>query len=142
LYHPFTRGVNKRGAGKPAIRIADTRRSAHSSGMRVATSKAVIHGLHRNHNHRRFTQPGEYAGRAVFRPHHRRDLKDGLFQAIGHTVELVFAAIASDDEPFSGQNLYQERDGELLQHSWVPEEDLEFIDESAAPSTDNKTPKT
>jgi hypothetical protein len=41
---------------------------------------------------------------------------------------LEFAGIADPDEQFGGQNLYQERDGELLQHSWVPEEDLEFID--------------
>jgi hypothetical protein len=77
---------------------------------------------------RHFTHPGEYAGRAIFRPHHKRDLKDGLFQAIGCIVELEFAGIADPDEQFGGQNLYQERDGELLQHSWVPEEDLQFID--------------
>jgi hypothetical protein len=77
---------------------------------------------------RHFTQPGEYAGRAMFRPHHKRDLKEGLFEVIGRSVELEFAGIAGPDEQFSGQNLYQERDGELLQHSWVPEEDLEFID--------------
>ena len=80
-------------------------------------------------NHRRFTKPGEYAGWAVFRPHHTRDLKDGLFQAIGCIVELEFAGVARSEEDFAGQNLYQERGGELLQHSWVPEEDLEFIDE-------------
>ena len=80
-------------------------------------------------NHRRFTKTGEYAGRAVYRPHHKRDLKDGLFQAIGCTVELEFAGVASAEEDFAGQNLYQERGGERLQHSWVPEEDLEFIDE-------------
>jgi hypothetical protein len=79
-------------------------------------------------NHRRFTKIGEYAGRAIFRPHHRRDLKDGLFPAIGCTVELEFAGVARRDEDFTGQNLYQERGGDLLQHSWVPEEDLEFID--------------
>ena len=80
-------------------------------------------------NHRRFTKSGEYAGHAIFRPRHHRDLKDGLFQVIGRTVELEFAGIATPDEQFSGQNLYQERGGNLLQHSWVPEEDLEFIDE-------------
>ena len=84
-------------------------------------------------NHRRFTTIGEYAGRAIYQPRHRRDLKDGLAQAIGHTVDLEFAGVASTDEPFGGQNLYQERRGELLQHSWVPEEDLEFIDEPTAP---------
>ena len=83
-------------------------------------------------NHRQFTKAGEYAGRAVFRPHHTRDLKDGLFQAIGVTVELEFAGVATSDEQFAGQNLYQERNGELLQHSWVPEEDLQFIDEPPA----------
>lgn len=88
-------------------------------------------GLHHSHNHRQFTRRGEYAGYAVFKPHHRRDLKDGLFQAIGKTVELEFAGVAGRDEEFSGQNLYQERHGELLQHSWIPEEDLEFIDAAA-----------
>ena len=77
---------------------------------------------------RHFTHLGEYAGRAIFKPHHRRDLKDGLFHAIGQIVELEFAGVAGPDEQFSGQNLYQERDGELLLHSWVPEEDLQFID--------------
>ena len=86
-------------------------------------------------NHRTFTKPGEYAGRAVFRPHHKRDLKEGLFQSIGSTVDLVFAGVAGSDEEFAGQNLYQERgDGNLLMHSWVPEEDLQFIDEPLTPS--------
>jgi hypothetical protein len=81
-----------------------------------------------DHRHRKFAQVGDYAGRAVFRPHHRRDLKAGLFHAIGKIVELDFAGRAGPDEQFSGQNLYQERSGNLLQSSWVPEEDLEFID--------------
>ena len=83
----------------------------------------------RTANHRTFTKRGEYAGRAVFRPHHTRDLKDGLFQVIGSIIELEFAGVANPEEEFAGQNLYQERSGELLQHSWVPEEDLQFIDE-------------
>ena len=83
-------------------------------------------------NHRQFTKPGEYAGRAVFQPHHKRDLKDSLFRAIGSIVELEFAGVANPEEDFAGQNLYQERGGELLQHSWVPEEDLQFIDEPPA----------
>ena len=88
--------------------------------------------LHRRiTNHRRFTAPGEYAGRAVYRPHHTRDLKEGLSQAIGRTVELEFSGVAGANEEFAGQNLYQERRGELLMHSWVPEEDLQFIDEPA-----------
>jgi hypothetical protein len=103
-------------------------------GTIAAEFPDVIHTPHRPiANHRHFTKKGEYAGRAIFRPHHRRDLKDGLFQAIGCTVELEFAGVASPEEPFGGQNLYQERRGELLQHSWVPEEDLEFIDEPTAP---------
>ena len=80
-------------------------------------------------NHRTFTKRGEYAGRAVFRPHHTRDLKEGLFRVIGSTVELEFAGVANPEEEFAGQNLYQERGGALLMHSWVPEEDLQFIDE-------------
>ena len=90
-------------------------------------------------NHRQFTKPGEYAGRAVYRPHHKRDLKDGLFQAIGCIVELQFAGVARSEEDFAGQNLYQERGGELLMHSWVPEEDLQFIDE---PLRDSSNPTT
>jgi hypothetical protein len=89
--------------------------------------------------HRHFTQRGEYAGRAVFRPHHKRDLKDSLFSAIGQVVELEFAGIADPGEQFGGQNLYQERRGNWLQRSWVPEEDLEFIDEPARPSSDDRT---
>ncbi len=88
-----------------------------------------MHLPHHHANHRKFTTPGEYAGRAVYRPHHTRDLKDGLWHAIGHTVELEFSGVATSDEEFAGQNLYQERGGELLLHSWVPEEDLQFIDE-------------
>jgi hypothetical protein len=49
--------------------------------------------------------------------------------AIGHTVELEFAGVASSEEPFAGQNVYRERGGGLLLNSWVPEEDLQFIDE-------------
>jgi hypothetical protein len=86
-----------------------------------------MHLPHHTKNHRSFTKPGEYAGRAIFKPRHRSDLKDGLFQAIGCTVELEFAGVAGPEEPFAGQNLYQELHTELLQHSWVPEEDLEFI---------------
>jgi len=91
-------------------------------------------------NHRQFTKPGEYAGRAVFRPRHTRDLKDGLFQAIGCTVELEFAGVASSEEHFAGQNLYQERRGELLMHPWVAEEDLEFVDEPPLGSTKPPVP--
>ena len=92
-------------------------------------------------NHRHFTTRGEYAGRAVFRPHHQRDLKEGLFQAIGCTVELEFAGVAGRDEDFAGQNLYQERHGELLQRSWIPEEDLQFIDEPTTPGSGDRTRK-
>ena len=99
----------------------------------------MLHLPHRRTgNHREFTTPGEYAGRAIYQPHHKRDLKDGLFQAIGSIVELEFAGVANPEEDFAGQNLYTERGGELLQHSWIPEEDLEFLDE---PLRDPSKPK-
>lgn len=108
--------------------------------MRAALSPDVtLESASIDRKHRHFAQRGEYAGRAVFRPHHRHDLKDGLFQAIGCVVELEFAGVAGRDEQFSGQNLYQERRGDLLMHSWVPEEDLEFIDEPTPPSSDDRT---
>jgi hypothetical protein len=80
-------------------------------------------------NQRQFSQPGQYAGRAIYQPIRREGLKPGLFSAIGHVVELQFAGVAERDEPFPGQNLYQEyRRNALLHSSWVPEEDLQFID--------------
>ena len=82
-------------------------------------------------NQRKFSRAGEYAGRAIYRPRHRQDLKAGLHAAIGHVVELQFAGVARTDEPYPGQNLYQEYRRALLHSSWIPEEDLEFIDVSA-----------
>ena len=70
---------------------------------------------------------GEYAGRAVYRPRTKRDLKPELYDAIGKVVTLEFAGIAWPDEPFAGQRLFRERDGEVLCFTWVPERDLEFM---------------
>jgi hypothetical protein len=79
-------------------------------------------------NPRRFSQAGEYAGRAIYRPRRRQDLKAGLHAAIGHVVEVQFAGVARKDEPYPGQNLYQECRRALLHSTWIPEEDLQFID--------------
>ncbi len=84
---------------------------------------------HTTRNHRTFSQVGEYAGRAVYRPRDRRDLKADLYPAIGQTVELEFAGVARAEERFAGQNLYRERGpGAWLPSSFVPEEDVEFLD--------------
>lgn len=66
---------------------------------------------------------GEYAGRAVYRPRTKRDLRPELYDAIGK----VMTRIAWPDEPFAGQHLFRERDGEVLCFCWVPEHDLEFM---------------
>jgi hypothetical protein len=55
-------------------------------------------------------------------------LKQQLFGAIGQTIDFNFAGIAGEDEPFAGQNLYQECSAtSILQSSWIPEQDLEFL---------------
>ena len=78
---------------------------------------------------RRFQHLGEYAGRAVYEPRNRRDLKMQLVEAIGRTVDVYFAGVADADERYAGQNLYQERSGgHILQSSWIPEEDLRFLE--------------
>ena len=109
------------------MRPATAESQGHWIWHERCTDVGVMHPFGPARKHRHFTTRGEYAGYAVFRPHHKRDLKEGLFEVIGRTVELEFAGVADPDEPFAGQNLYQERRGELLQHSWVPEEDLEFV---------------
>jgi hypothetical protein len=84
--------------------------------------------------HRTFAQLGEHAGLAIYRPRDRRDLKQQLFGAIGQTIDFNFAGIAGEDEPFSGQNLYQECGAtSILQSSWVPEQDLEFLATATGP---------
>jgi len=89
---------------------------------------------------RRFRDLGEHAGLAIYQPRTMRDLKMQLAGAVGRTVDLYFAGVADDDERYAGQNLYQERrGGHILQGSWVPEEDVRFLEpapaEAKAPAT-------
>ena len=87
---------------------------------------------------RTFAQLGEHAGLAIYKPRHRRDLKQQLFGAIGQTIDFNFAGIAGEDEPFAGQNLYQECGAtSILQSSWIPEQDLEFLAPTAGPARPN-----
>ena len=73
--------------------------------------------------------PGEYAGRARFRPGEGAILTPALQRAIGLVVEVKFAGIAAHDEPFAGQALYVEwRHDRLLDGCVIPTQDLEFID--------------
>ena len=78
---------------------------------------------------RRFAHLGLHAGLGVYHPRNRKDLKLELYEAIGQTIDLNFAGVARADERFAGQNLYQERaSGHLLQSSWVPEQDVQFLE--------------
>jgi hypothetical protein len=80
---------------------------------------------------RRFQHLGEHAGLAVYQPRDARDLKMQLLEAIGRTVDVYFAGVAAADERYAGQNMYQERSGgHILQSSWIPEEDLRFLEPS------------
>ena len=82
---------------------------------------------------RKFALAREHAGFGVYQPRTRKDLKFELYGAIGRTIDLDFAGIARDDERFTGQNLYQEHDGErVLQGSWIPEQDVRFPKPDAA----------
>jgi hypothetical protein len=78
---------------------------------------------------RRFEHVGDHAGLAVYEPRSERDLKMQLLGAIGRTVDLYFSGVAEADERYAGQNLYQERyGGHILHSSWIPEEDLRFLE--------------
>ena len=73
--------------------------------------------------------PGEYAGRARFRPREGAILTPALQRAIGQVVEVRFAGIAAHGEPFAGQGLYVEwRHDKFLDGCVIPTQDLEFID--------------
>jgi hypothetical protein len=80
------------------------------------------------HPRRHFARLGEDAGRARYQPCDRRDLKLELYPAIGQIVNIMFAGVAGPDEQFAGQNVYCERDSRWLHSSFVPEQDLEFLD--------------
>ena len=102
-----------------------------SFGRRRSHTRARPHA----HARRTFAQLGEHAGLAIYKPRHRRDLKQQLFGAIGLTIDFNFAGIAGEDEPFAGQNLYQECGAtSILQSSWIPEQDLEFLAPDAGPA--------
>jgi len=52
-----------------------------------------------------------------------------LQRAIGQVVEVRFAGIAADGEPFAGQALYVEwRHDKFLGGCSIPKQDLEFLD--------------
>src|SRR2546428_508634 len=70
------------------------------------------------------------AGGAISRRGRREALNPGRLPAIAKVLEMQFAAVAEYDEASPGQNLYQEyrRNAGLLQSSFIPEEDLQFID--------------
>ena len=71
---------------------------------------------------------GAYAGRARFRPSERLVLTPELQRAVGQVVEVGFAGIAKDGEPFAGQALYLEwRRDDILAGFLIPEQDLEFL---------------
>jgi hypothetical protein len=83
--------------------------------------------------HRRFHHVGEHAGLAVFQPRNTRELKMQLLEAVGRTVDLYFAGVADPGERYAGQNLYQERHGgHILHSSWIPEEDVRFLEPTSA----------
>jgi hypothetical protein len=72
--------------------------------------------------------PGAYAGRARFRPLYPELLPDILTRAIGRVVEVGFARVAGEDEPYPGQELYLEwcRD-DVFDGFEIPGRDLEFL---------------
>lgn len=73
--------------------------------------------------------PGEYAGRARYSPSDRTMVAPALQRAIGQVVEVRFAGIAADGEPFAGQALYVEwRHDKFLGGCSIPKQDLEFLD--------------
>jgi len=105
-----------------------------SFGRRRSHTRARAHGR----AHRTFAHLGEHAGLAIYRPRDRRDLKQQLFGAIGQTIDFNFAGIAGEEEPFAGQNLYQECGAtSILQSSWIPEQDLEFLAPGPGPARPN-----
>jgi hypothetical protein len=75
---------------------------------------------------------GAYAGRARFRPSAKRQLPEVLSRAAGSVVEFGFAGIAGSESPFAGQAMYLEwRTDTQLDGFLIPEQDLEFLEESA-----------
>lgn len=77
---------------------------------------------------RRFRLPGQYAGRARFRPRHVDLLPKEVRGAVGRIVEVGFLRVATADEPFAGQHLFLEwRRDDVLDGLIIPEQDLEFV---------------
>ena len=77
---------------------------------------------------------GAYAGRARFRPRLERPLPGVLSRAAGRVIEFAFAGIAGPESPFAGQAMYLEwRTDTTLDGFLIPEQDLEFLHESADP---------
>ena len=84
----------------------------------------------KRHQHLR---PGDYAGRAVFRPRKRHHLRPDLYKAIGTVVHVMFVGVAAKGDAFAGQRLYQECDGGQVLRSFVPQQDLQFLNDGARP---------
>jgi hypothetical protein len=108
-------------------------------GIRIAPFRAMAILLWhpakpRTSNATATLRPGTYAGRARFRPHDVRKLPDALRAALGRVVEVGFAGMAGTDHPFAGQALYLEwcKD-DTLDGFLIPEQDLEFLNESSDP---------
>lgn len=73
-------------------------------------------------------QVGAYAGWARFQPNDRAVLPLALERAVGQVIEVGYAGIAPNGEPFAGQAMYLEwRRDEVLDGFLVPEQDLEFL---------------
>ena len=100
-----------------SFRDLDTERYGH-----------VSHSRHQNRPPQKVMTIGEKA-QATYHPRHHCDLKEGLFDAIGKTVEVEYIGLADSDDLYAGERLYKETQiNGALQNTWVPEEDLDFID--------------
>jgi hypothetical protein len=81
-----------------------------------------------------FRVPGAYAGRARFQPRATRMLPEVLKSVAGRVIEFGFAGVGAADGPFAGQAMYLEwRTDATLDGYLIPEQDLEFLNESADP---------
>jgi hypothetical protein len=73
--------------------------------------------------------PGEYAGRARFRPVYPEVVPPTLRPAIGRVVEVGYAGVAAPDAVFAGQDLYLEwRRDDVFDGFEIPARDLEFLE--------------
>lgn len=72
----------------------------------------------------------------VFRPKRTDDLRDCMRPIVGKRLLFEFAGWSGDDEPYAGQRrwMISRQDGIEDEHvyRWVPDEDIDFDDSSAA----------